>query len=230
VSIQNSIRSAWVIVIVVALLALAVVFRAEATHVVLGKTLSRTTGIVDFVPRANSFLPKLHSLIEDAKEEVWFIGVSFYISLPENKADLLAALERGVDVRFLVYNPLSADLAEVADGFSQSPEELLGELTITIENLRALQNEAARRRTKGDIQIRLFSSIPKMRIYAFDRRSSDGVTFFIPHVDQQNSPTVPGFLANNIPTGVVPPLLEGAERLWARSTPFSDFIRQFDQK
>lgn len=228
--IQNRVRVTWILVGLIAMLAIGTTFSGYLGQVVLGQTLTKATGIVEYAPRANAFLPRLHQLIRGAKDEVWFTGISFYISLPENRAELLAKLEEGVNVRFLIYSPLSKDLDQVAESFGQTREELVGELKITIENLRTLQAEAVTRKAKGELQVRLFSAVPKMRMYSFDRRSDEGLTFFIPHVDRQNSPTVPGFLAKNVPTGVVPPLLEGAERLWASSIPFDRFLQAFDGK
>lgn len=213
-SLQRFCRS-WILIstfIIVSLL--AIIFREQVSAAVLSYTLSRTTGIVEYHPKANDFLPRISSYIENAKEEVWLTGISFYITLPANKDLLLKKIEEGVTVRFLVYDPSDDDLEEVAKGFSQTKEELYNECASTIVTLQSMASEVSRRNLRGNLEVRLFSTIPKTRIYIFDRKKDHGHTFFIPHIDQQNSPNLPGFLIKNIKTGIGPPYFEGVERLW----------------
>lgn len=194
----------------------------------LDRTISAATGIIDYSPKANDYLPKLPALIEGAKAEIWITGISFYITLPANRDLLLKKLGEGVNVKFLIYNPMSSNNEETAGGFGQSIEVLNNECYLTIAALRDLQEVSRKAQTKGRLEVRLFSTVPKMRLYMFDRESENGKTFFIPHVDHQNSPNVPGFLAKNIRTGIVPPFIEGAERIWNKATTFDDFLPKFD--
>jgi hypothetical protein len=76
----------------------------------------------------------------------------------------------------------------------------------------------------------LFSTIPKARMYVFDRRRETGFTYFIPHIDQQNSPNLPGFLVRNIKTGIAPAYFEGIERLWNSSLTFDAFLGMYDTR
>jgi len=216
-SIQRLVKSSSLLLSIVLVALALVLFRDQLTDIWIDRTLKKATGIVEYSPRANDFLPRLGNLIDKAEEEVWFTGISFYITLPANREALFKALDRGVNVRFLIYDPRSPNIAEVAAGFSQSPQELASECHVTIENLRTLAAEAKAKKTKGHLEVKLFSSIPKMRLYIFDRRKERGLTYFIPHVDQQNSPNVPGFLATNVRTGIAPAFIDGAERLWARA-------------
>ena len=135
---------------------------------------------------------------------------------------------RGLVKKSPIYNPLSANFEEVAKGFGQTKEELLSECKVTIQNLRSIVNEVTQRKLKGTLEVKLFSTIPKARIYVFDRRREDGYTYFIPHIDQQNSPNLPGFLVKNIKSGIAPSYFEGIERLWNSSTEFAKFLEQYD--
>ena len=228
--IQRRVNSSTLLVGVVAIVALTIFFSRPLMSFFLDRTISKATGIIEFSPKANDFLPRLPELIEGAQEEVWFTGISFYISLPAYKDTLLKKLEEGISVRFLIYNPLSSNVDDVASGFAQTRQELLSECDVTIQNLRTLSAQAKAHNTRGQLEVRLFSSIPKMRVYVFDRHREEGLSYFIPHVDQQNSPNVPGFLAKNIKTGIAPSFIEGIERVWTRSEPFETFLIAYDQR
>jgi hypothetical protein len=204
---------------------LVLVFYDRLASFMVNRTLWRTTGIIEYAPNANDFLPRFRDLIDDAQEDVWFAGVSFYISLPANQAYFLNALERGINVRFLIYNPLSPNVADVAAGFSQSVDELKSESEMTIRSLMALGQQAKQRRASGNLDIRLFTIVPKMRLYVIDKHSERGVTFFIPHVDHQNTPNTPGFLARNLKTGVAPAFIEGLDRVWNAAMPWDEFMK-----
>jgi hypothetical protein len=227
-SIQIRIRTWMVLATFVIVTTCLVVFRHSFSAFLLERSITKATGIVDYAPHANEYLPKVAKLMEGARHDIWICGVSFYISLPQYRGILLKKLQDGVDIRFLVYDPLSASLAELATGFSQTPEELRAECITTIENLRGLIMESRNQRTKGSIEVRLFSSAPRTRLYVVDQNSDAGYTFFIPHVDQRNSAQLPGFLARNTKDGVAFEYFSGMERMWSLSRRWDAFIQEFD--
>lgn len=190
----------------------------------------KTTGIIDYVPHANDWLPTVGKYMEEARQEIWLTGMSFYVTLPQFEGEILKKLADGVDVRFLIYNPLSTNLKEVAEGFGQSPEQLASESKVTIENLKDIKTKWHPLASGGRFEVRLFSNVPRQRIYIFDRRSDDGYTFFIPHVDQGNTPNLPGFLVRNIKTGIAPAYFEGVQRVWESALPFEEFLKSYDSK
>lgn len=191
---------------------------------------AKTTGIVEYVPHANDWLLNAGKYMEAARQEIWLTGVSFYVTLPMFGEELLKKLGDGVNVRFLVYNPLSANLKDVAAVFGQTPEQLASETKVTIENLRVIETKWRRPTSDAKFEVRLFSDVPRQRIYIFDRRSVDGYTFFIPHVDNQNTPNLPGFLARNITTGVASAYFVGVESVWKSAQPFDEFLKSYDSE
>jgi len=225
-TIQRKVKSPVLLVIGLFAIASGTLLSEPLMSVFLDRTISKGTGIVEYSPKANDFLPKIPGLIKSADEEIWLTGISFYITLPAYRDELFKALERGVNVRFLIYNPYSTNLEEVANSFGQTRGELAKECEMTVEHLETLAEQAKKAGTKGALEVRLFSSIPKMRLYMFDRRREEGHTYFIPHVDQQNTPNVPGFLAKNIKTGIVPPFIDGAERVWNKSMRFEEYLEK----
>jgi hypothetical protein len=186
--------------------------------------LGRATGLWEYYETANKFVEtRLGSMLDEAKDEVFIHGVSFYITLPDRKGELLGALARGVTVKFLVYDPAAPNMSETAEGFSQTPEELRSECRTTVNLLRQLREEARARKLSGDLQVRLFRTTPRMRLYVIDRRNPTGLTFFVPHVDQQNSPNLPGYLVKN-GGGVAKAFFEGLDRLWAKAIDFDAWL------
>jgi hypothetical protein len=168
--------------------------RQEAIDPIASTDLAQRVGILEISARANDFLPRLGALLDGAQSEITIVGVSFYITVPERKAELIAALRRGVRVRFLVLDPESANMAEIARGFSQTVEELRAECEVTLKGLAAIRSVIAREACAERFQIRLFDAVPRARFYVIDPESAQGRMYMVPHVNQRNSPTLPGFL------------------------------------
>jgi hypothetical protein len=226
--IQSVLKSYVIIVAGLIGLLIGILCSRQLFSLLLSQTITKSTGIVEYSAKANDFLPRLREFMRNAHDEIWLTGISFYITVPANKDALMAKLDEGVSVRFLIYNPLSPNLEEVARGFNQTRGELASECEVTIQNLRGMLLEARQKRAKGSLEIRLFSNIPKARLYVFDRRSEAGYTYFIPHIDNQNSPNLPGFLVRNTRTGIAPAYFEGIERLWSQSITFESFLQNYD--
>ena len=223
-TLQKIVKVYSLLICIMSVCLLLFLFKNQISSTFLDSTLTRTTGIIKITPKANDFLPSLATYISEAKQEVWFTGMSFYVTLPQHRDTLMKKLEEGVDVRFLIYDPLSKNLHDVASGFSQSDEALRNECDLTIQNLQEMLADANRRNLPGRLEIKLFSSVPRTRMYVFDRKMETGTTYFIPHVDQQNTPNLPGFLVKNIKTGITQPYFEGIERLWNTSQPYETWL------
>lgn len=220
------------LVLAIALLAAAsaILMRHQLASFFLERSITRATGIYDYAPHANEAMPKIGKLIDGSDHNILFSGVNFYISLPQYKDRLLNRLKSGVTVRFLIFNHLSPNLGEVAAGFNQKPEELKSECEITVENLKTLMEQAKIEGATGTLEIRFFDTPPRTRMYVFDREKHEGTTFFIPHIDRQNSAQLPGFFTHNIPNGVASEYFAGVDRLWASALRWNDFLDQIDKK
>jgi hypothetical protein len=232
-AIDQTVRSSLILLLLaVPLLALAGATR-PVDRVLSGtlrlSSLSKATGIVGFYERANEYVATgLRNHIRNASQEIFVHGVSFYITIVDRKDDLLDALGRGVLVRFLVYDPTSPGLEETAMLFGQNRAELARECVTTIDGLRELMAESRRRNLPGALEVRVFKTAPRMRLYVFDRLREEGRMVFVPHIDQQNSPNAPAYEAENTPGGVARPYIEGALRLWNLGEPFEAFVGRYD--
>jgi hypothetical protein len=65
--------------------------------------------------------------------------------------------------------------------------------------------------------VRIFDTHPHARFYIFDSGSTGGKTFFVPYINDVNSPNVPGYLLQNIPKGVFDQYFAGIRKLWDMS-------------
>lgn len=191
--------------------------------------ISELTGLVDYYSRANDFVYRMPHYIDTAKQDVWLVGVNFYITVPEQKDRFLARLRAGVDVRFLVFNFLSPHVGEVAEGFGTTKASLMAECVSTMEGLVDIHTKAEGERLNGRFEVRLTDSEPRTRFCLFDRRSENGFTYFVPHVGRNNSPNLPGFLARNVEAGIAQDYIRSVEVLWGESTPLSDWIPGYEK-
>ena len=187
---------------------------------------------------ANTELPSiLRCFLDKVREDIWFVGTSFYITLPDNGKAIFEKLEGGVKIRFLIYDHLrpKAEVEEIAAGFNQKFEQLYSECEITVSNLRLIVNKWEQYiKTEGNkfddgIEVRLFKDIPRTRFYIFDRRNDDGLTFFVPYVFGMNTPNLPGYLTRNVSSSVKA-YLSGLDRLWENSVSLQEWDRLKKQK
>jgi hypothetical protein len=100
-------------------------------------------GIVELQAKANDFMPKMSKFIGGAKEEIWFTGISFYWTLPQNKEEILRKLDQEIPVKFIIYNHLSDNVNEVASGFEQKKEDIIQECAMTIQTWTLLKTGQA---------------------------------------------------------------------------------------
>lgn len=183
--------------------------------------LLKNTGLIRFYHQSNDYLGELHDPIDRTKDEIWFFGTNFYISAGERRAAILSALERGVNVHYLIYDPSSKDFSRLARDFNQSEAELRAECDkgfISINELaRSWSTMSAQTPTPGELHVRVFDVTPRGRVYVFDPGDEKGRTFLVPYVNNVNSSELPGFLLENIEAGVYKAYFAGVRKLWQTS-------------
>jgi hypothetical protein len=198
------------------LVALSVVFFFNYQNLLL-----KDTGLIKWYRQSNQFLAEIDPELERSQQEVWFFGTNFNISVGEHRDLLLRKLSTGIDIRYLIFDPKSGQLDELAADFNQSPAELRAECEKGLESIVELQKQWKSQSSTvprpGELQVRVFDAHPHARFYIFDPGSTEGNTLFVPYVNNLNSPNVPGYLLQNIPKGVFEQYFDGIRKLWARS-------------
>ena len=226
-------RASHIVALLLALVLLPIAFAGSLGATIVERLfeytlLGHSGGIIDFRARANDFIPELTRRIGHARNDITFVGVSFYITAIERKEDLVKKLRDGITVRFLIFDVTAPTRGEVAAGFSQPEGGFARQCVDTIEALRAIA-ESSKEEARGNFEVRLFRSDPRTRLYIIDRNSESGVTFFVPHVDNKDSVNLPGFLALNTKDGVSSQYIEGADLLWRRAIPWEDWLPEYDK-
>ena len=139
----------------------------------------------------------------------------------ERRDLILKRLADGVSVKYLIYDPHSADLPSLARDFDQSPDELRAEcekgLQSILEIKRRWELQVKAQASSGILEVRLFETHPHARFYYFDPENREGRSYFIPYNQDTNSPMSPGFLLQNIDGGVSLAYFSGLRKLWMRS-------------
>ena len=187
--------------------------------------------IVESHQRANAFLPRIAELIEESQEEIWFVGVNFYVTVPEHKNLLIEKLRQGVNIRFLIFDVLGVYLPEVARSFDGSYELLKSQCVGTVEALKEIHAAWQCQNLPGRLEIRLSIAAPGIRFYFFDRRRETAFTYFVPHVELQDSPNLPGFLAKNVKNSIVSTYVASAQKLWddPETQEFENWLQKYNR-
>ena len=183
--------------------------------------LLKDTGLIKWYRHSNDYLSQVDQDIASSTQEIWFFGTDFNISAGERREDILKKLASGVKVRFLIFDPKSAQLSGLAADFDQSPGELQSECDKSLASLVALQKlwqEAEKHtETPGELEIRVFDTHPHARLYIFDPQRAQGHTYYIPYINDVNSPQAPGYLLHNYRSGIFSSYFAGIQKLWAMS-------------
>jgi hypothetical protein len=183
--------------------------------------LLKDTGLIRYYKVSNAFLSDMPAEIEHVTFDLLFFGTNFHISTGDARAQLLKKLSTGVRVRYLIFDVYSPFCDRVAKDFDQSPIQFRTECLSGLQSLVALrtawQAVSSKSPHPGDLEIRFYNITPRARIYFFDPGRPEGRSYFVPYVNNINSPELPGFLLQNVDTGVYGDYLSGIEKLWQQS-------------
>ena len=209
------------------LVGLAMVFFFNYQNILLKKT-----GLIRYYRQSNDYLAEIDTEIVQSQQEIWFVGVDFNISATQRRDLLLNRLENGVKIRYLILNPRTTHLGDLAKDFDQSEGSLRTELEKGLSNLldlrRRWQEKSLAAAHPGELEIRMFDTFPHFRLYVFDPGRTRGRTYFIPYANTVTSTVLPGYLLENVDTGVFRAYFDAARKLWATSTTLDDFLRKSD--
>lgn len=140
------------------------------------------------------------SHISRAKEEVWFVGLTFHISLADGdiRKVVLQKLTEGVSIKVFIYDPTSQNIQLVAQRYGRdNAKNLFSDCETTIKYLSEIYETSKSRNLKKNLEIKLYRDVPQSRLYIFDRNDPNNYTYFIPHVGQSRSGELPGYLFRN---------------------------------
>jgi hypothetical protein len=198
------------------LVALCAVFFFKYQNILL-----KDTGLIKWYRQSNDYLAQINLDIARSHQDIWFFGTDFNVSAGERRDLLLNMLSNGVNINYLIFDPKSGHLDDLAADFSQSPAELRSEcekgLASIVELQREWQNRSSGAAKPAELRVRIFDTHPHARFYIFDPGSTEGTTFFVPYINDVNSPNVPGYLLQNVPKGVFQQYFGGIRKLWAAS-------------
>lgn len=173
--------------------------------------------------RSNDFLAsggplRFDSLLGNTKREAWFLGTTFYISIDTHRELIRKKLSEGVDVNFIIFDPYGKRASEVARMLDIGPNELMDQCLLGIRTMIKLADEPRGTRVPGELRIKLIDDVIHSRLYLFDPKAPDGVTYFIPQINQSNSQMLPGFAARNSQSTFTSAYFEGVLRTWNSNT------------
>jgi Domain of unknown function (DUF5919) len=191
--------------------------------------LLKDTGLIKWYRHSNEFLAEIDPLIMQSHHEVWFFGTNFNISAGERRDALLRKLSSGVNIKYLIFDPKSSHLDDFALDFGQSPGELRSECEKGLESIVELQRQWQRLSATvprpGELEVRVFAAPPHARFYIFDPERTDGKSLFVPYVNHVNSPNVPAYLLQNVPSGVFQQYFDGIRKLWTSSESLEQHLK-----
>ena len=178
-------------------------------------------GVVKHYPRSNQFLREAgsHSFAQAlirAQSEVWFVGTTFYISVDENEANLLAKVRSGVTLNFIVIDPRSEALASSARALNtdanQLQEQCLSGLRVLARMRRRLTELGPEHAAR--LKVKLSRDKLQMRAYFFDPLSHLGTTYVVPQINYSSSQVLPGYLVRHDQRELPGAYFAGARHFW----------------
>jgi hypothetical protein len=172
----------------------------------------------EYFRRSEEFQSHLKTCIQSAKSEIIFWAGNFYMSTNERREDLLARLSDGVNIKYLVFNPTSPVKTQASYDFGENVNQFEKQCEICIQNLldlRARWEEKKKSSTnKGDLQIRLYTSTPRLRAYFFDPGDDKSFTYVVHFLYKTDSSQLPMFRILNSKEGVFANYLASFNNHW----------------
>ena len=149
-------------------------------------------GAVEMCVVANDFLPRLRQFMDDAREEIFVSGVSFYISLPDNKERFTRKVKEGVAAcGSLSSTTPEGSLSRSPPASASLPRAPRNECRSTVDLLQEIRTGLVGERNSQLFQVRLFSQQPTARLYLIDGDRPEGMTYIVTYVPGVNSPARP---------------------------------------
>jgi hypothetical protein len=205
------------------LIGLATIFFYNFQNILL-----KDTGLVKRFKDPTEVLSEAGHLIEKAHHEIWMFGVNFHISSVDRRNAILDRLKQGVTIRYLILDPFSPNLDRIAKDFDQPTAEIKDECTKGIKSILYIQEQwkqlAPTAPHPGELEIRLYDTTPRARIYVFDPVEESGNTIYIPYMNRVESPKLPGYLLRNSKSGVYSAYFGGIQKLWSEALPMTSFL------
>jgi adenosylhomocysteine nucleosidase len=176
---------------------------------------------------SSDMFPLIREELKTAQHDVFFVGTSFHATIPTSLPTLKRKIEGGLHVRLLLFNPFCPNAEIAAKEASQSLAALKGDCIMTMQNLRSVMGELKNHANGGNLQIRVFSSVPRMRLYSFDRADRSGPVYLIHYVNGRSATNLPGVKHAATDHEQFDPYVESAERLWKEAVEFEQFIAEY---
>ena len=190
--------------------------------------LLKDTGLIKRYKRSADFQSDVGNLIEKSQHEIWFFGANFHISATDRKQAILERLQNGVKIHYLILDPFTAHMDQIAKDFDSSVGQLKSECLNSLDSLlvlkKAWEQMIPTASHPGELEIRFYDSTPHARIYVFDPSEESGRTLFIPYMNRVNSPELPAYLLENSKSGVYSSYFGGVQKLWLSCSTISEYL------
>lgn len=179
--------------------------------------------------QSSQFQNDFENFLKSTKNDVSILCTSTISHLPTKQIQIIEKLKNGVNIRYIVLDPLSPTMPWVAKDFGLPLERLEAENKTSLYALINLRNEWEKIKNgspvPGHLEIRLLDGQLHTRMYVFDRTSSNGSTILVPYMNQHGSMTLPAF---NFSNGTYSTLLSeywaSFEKIWNNSTDLQQFL------
>lgn len=210
------------------LLVLAIV--ACTYYLTYESSLVKKTGLAGYYDRANDFLAaELTQRLRGAKEEVIFFGSSFQISAADARKELLSRLRQGVKIRYLILDPYSTAIDEIAKDFNISTSEMRSIASSSLRSILLLKKEwdevERSTATPGELQVKVFSARPTMRAYVFDGNRASSESYIVPYINRVNAPDSPGYIFKS-KSDAFSKYYASITQIWRDAEPLEELLRR----
>jgi len=114
----------------------------------------------------------LIELIQDSKD-LFIGGVALGFATKRHRMQLLKQIEKGANIRFLVLNPDSPDVIEIAGILDIAPSQIRDDIRATLQDIRRLQERASALKT-GSVDVRLLNRELPFSFFISNPKGSNG--------------------------------------------------------
>jgi len=172
-------------------------------------------GLIGCFTNSNEAQAAIGRRISASRSRIFLMATNFYYTPLLNITEFRNKIDEGVDVRFMVLNPMTTILPHVARSIAMPEADLRAENKLGLKTIIQLQMYADSRRREsvsaGEVAIRFFDSPSRGRSYVFD--GWEGESFFVPYACHGPTRPLPVYHCANRGQ-IAQRNISGMEELW----------------
>lgn len=163
-------------------------------------------------------IPALRKAVGSASREIVLYGINFHVTIPMINDLLFDRLHNGVKVKFLLVDPESERIKELAAIVNEDEQVLRDECALSLRKIDTLSKLLNKAGQSSQIEVSTFDGMAPSCMYAIDHDTAAGQLFYFPYMNGVTPTRLPGYLWSRRPDTPYNFYTSELKRMWNAET------------